>query len=219
MSPPGPGTTDDARLNAVTVKQAAWIGAIVTLIATIISVSINVPLARWTAKKAAENAVEIVNLQTNQSIQEFLRGQRLELYSNVITADNVLKDIEDEQEYAVFLYARGRSGGPKPNRKKLEASYTKWHNYDASITIIASPGVKDIFRSQAALHERFQGSYDRAFYGARFLRDPKTPARHRKYYKRKIRLGLEKMPARRGELEVQRANFVRDACVDMGNRC
>jgi hypothetical protein len=165
MSPPGPGTSGDGRLNAVTTKQAAWIGAIATLTATIltvgITVGVSVPLARWTAKKAGENGVETVNLQlsgeTNRSIQEFLRGQRVELYSDVITADKALKDIEAQEEFAVWLYANGRPG-PKPNWKRLKATYAKWHNYDASITIIASPGVKDTFDSQAALHERFLGA-------------------------------------------------------------
>jgi hypothetical protein len=132
----------------------------------------------------------------------------------VITADKALGDVEEQQYGKVWKYAHS---GPKPNLKRLEASYANWRNYDASIRIMASPGVKKAFKSQKTDHRRFVESYGRVLYAVGHLRDPKTPAKHRKYYEEKVRIGLEKMPLRMKELSVHRDSFVLGACVDMGN--
>lgn len=89
--------SEDARLSAVSGRQIAIIGAI----AGIVSALVAVPVTIWSTNAAGQNAIETVRTQlageTEKSRAEFLRERRRVLYSDVVTAEKVLQDTEDER--------------------------------------------------------------------------------------------------------------------------
>jgi hypothetical protein len=110
-------------------------------------------------------------------------------------------------------------GGPKerkPSLKKLMANQSVLEHYDSSINIFGSTEIKPVFTAQIEHHDEYITDCGRVIDYLADARDPKTSAKHRKFYRSIVRHARVKMRRMLYVLYTDRSEFEKIARQDMG---